>query len=94
MGTQNTYQKRMKRMKKAQEAPQKPQEALKALPKEAQEARKRAEEAPRRAKKELENCLIQIRTERCPNEAIWKQICHSFWKVYLSSKLPNRSSVS
>ena len=35
----------------------------------------------------LENGLIQIWTERCPNEPIWKQICYSFGKVYLGSKI-------
>ena len=35
----------------------------------------------------LENGLIYIWTERCPNEAIWKQICNSFGKVYLGSKM-------
>ena len=29
----------------------------------------------------FENGLIQIRTERCPNEAIWKQICNGFFDV-------------
>ena len=37
--------------------------------------------------KDFQNGLIQIRTEKCPNEAIWKQICHSFGMVYPSSKL-------
>ena len=37
--------------------------------------------------KDFQNGLIQIRTEKCPNEAIWKQICHSFGMVYQSSKL-------
>ena len=32
--------------------------------------------------KDFQNGLIQIRTEKCPNEAIWKQICHSFGMVY------------
>ena len=36
----------------------------------------------------FENGLMQIRTERCPNEAISKQICHNFGRVYLGSKLP------
>ena len=35
----------------------------------------------------FENGLIQIWTERCPNEAIWKQIGHSFGKVHLGSKV-------
>ena len=36
---------------------------------------------------DFQNGLIQIRTEKCPNEAIWKQICHSFGMVYPSSKV-------
>ena len=28
------------------------------------------------------NGLIQIRIERCPNEAIWKHICNGFGDVY------------
>ena len=36
----------------------------------------------------FENGLMQIRTERCPNESIPKQICHNFGRVYLGSKLP------
>ena len=35
----------------------------------------------------FENCLIQIWTERCPTEAIWKQICYSFEEVLLGSKM-------
>ena len=33
-----------------------------------------------------EHGLIQIWTERCPNEAIWKQTCNGFGKLYPDSK--------
>jgi len=35
----------------------------------------------------LENGLIRIWTESRPHEAIWKQICNGFGKVYLGSKV-------
>ena len=37
--------------------------------------------------KDFQNGLIQIRTEMCPNESLWKQICHSIGMVYQSSNL-------
>ena len=35
----------------------------------------------------FENGLIKIWTKRCPNEAIWEQICNGFGKVYLGLKM-------
>ena len=35
----------------------------------------------------LESGLIQIWTERCPNEGVWKQIWYSFGNVYLGSTI-------